>query len=677
MLVPVSVSLRQLTSSRRPIAIACAVLLAMAAEGRAQSTVNLEQATLEDLLNMEVTSASKKEQAVFRTAAAVHVLTNEDIRRSGVASIPEALRLVPGLQVATIDGSKWAISARGFNGLWSNKLLVLVDGRNVYTPVSSGVDWNLVDMMLDDVDRIEVVRGPGASVWGANAVNGVINIITKTAEATQGGLLALRAGSLNPGIAAFRYGGHAGGTRGHYRVFGKYADRGALKDDLARTAADASELSTAGFRFDFDQNDTDDWTVLGSLAGGENGQRVYDNLPSYAPGSLSIIDNVAAVTASHVLGRWTRKASADSALSVQAFWGRTSRLVAGRGERTQTLDVEIQHRFKPRHGHDVVWGAGQRFWSDREDPEFALYFDPASSRRRLFNVFVQDEIQVPNAPVLLTIGTKVERQNGTGFEIQPTVRVAWLPTGRQTVWAAVSRAARTPSRLERAIHFDYAAFPDANGQLTVLGVRGDPDLRTEHTVSYEAGYRLNPRSGVSIDGTVFYNRYSDLVTENVGVQFETTPAPAHLAIVRQIASGMDGDSIGAELLVRWRPLSIWTIDGSVDWLRKRFHHVGTTPEAAGYADREPRYQARMRSQLNLPGTWQADTSWTYVAPLVGIDVPAYGRLDVRVGKTIAGLAFSVTGQNLLRDMHPEYGGFEGVFPSQVPRSWVASVRWAF
>lgn len=649
---------------------------ALAGESSAQSGVSLEQATLEELMNMEVTSASKREQGLFSTAAAVYVLTGEDIRRSGATSLPDALRLVPGLQVATVDGNKWAVSARGFNGLWSNKLLVLVDGRSVYTPVSSGVNWGLLDVVLDDVDRIEVMRGPGASVWGANAVNGVINIISKTSLATHGGLLTAGGGSLAPGIAAMRYGGRAG-SRGHYRVFGKHSERGAMKDGTGQTAPDAAQLSSGGFRFDFDQNDTDEWTVLGAVAAGESGQRVYDLLTSYAPAAPGISDTVATVTTGHMLARWTRKASADSELSVQAFWDRSTRLEAGAGERTETVDVEFQHQFKPGRHHDVVWGAGQRFSSDRLDPKFALYFDPGSSRRRLFNVFVQDEIRLPNAPVLVTIGTKIEHQNGSGFEIQPTARIAWLPTGRQTVWAAVSRAARTPSRLERAIHYDYAAFPDASGQLTVLGVRGDPDLRTEHTLSYEAGYRVNPRFGVSLDGAIFYHRYSDLVTENVGVRFETTPAPAHLAIVRQLASGMDGESVGAELLLRWRPLSIWTIDASVDYLRAHFQGIGNTPEAATYADREPRYQTRLRSQLNLPWTWQADTAWTYVAALKGIDVPAYGRLDVRIGRTVAGLALSLTGQNLLHGLHREFGGFEGVFHSQVPRSWVASATWTF
>ncbi|MGE0862803.1 MAG: TonB-dependent receptor plug domain-containing protein [Vicinamibacterales bacterium] len=652
------------------------VLLALPAAAAAQVHVNLEQATLEDLLNIEVTSASKKEEGLFQTAAAVHVLTNEDIRRSGATNLPDVLRLVPGLHVATIDGNKWAVSARGFNGLWSNKLLVIVDGRVVYTPVSSGVYWDLLDLMLEDIDRIEVVRGPGASVWGANAVNGVINVISKAADATQGSLLSVNAGSLTPGIGAFRYGGRVG-SRGSYRVFGKHSARGAMQDDAGATAADASRISSTGFRVDFDRNTNETWTVLGSARTGESGQRIYEPLSSYAPTSLGIIDTVSPVHTGHLLARWTRNWSPDSRLSLQAFWDRTSRTPINKGETTQTFDFELQHQFKAGHGHDLVWGAGQRFWSDREDALFGDYFEPSSSRRRLFNFFVQDEITFTGLPIHLTFGTKIEHHSGAGVEVQPTARVAWLPSPRHTVWAAVSRAARTPSRLERALHYDFAAYPDADGQLTVLGVRGDPDLRTEHTVSFEAGYRANPGLGVSFEGTAFHHVYSDLVTENLAVRFETTPAPAHLAIVRQISSGMGGESVGAEALVRWRALASWTLDASLDWLSFHFHDVGDTPDAAAYADRNPAYQARVRSQINLPRAWQADAAWTYVAALKGTEVPSYGRLDIRIGRTVAGLELSLTGQNLSERRHREFGGYEGVFHSQVPRAWVGRATWSF
>jgi iron complex outermembrane receptor protein len=650
--------------------------LATATEGAAQSTVNLEQATIEDLLNMEVTSASKKEQGLFRTASAVFVLTSEDIRRSGATSIPEALRLVPGLQVARIDAHTWAVSSRGFNGLWSNKLLVLVDGRVVYTPVTSGVHWDLLDTMLADIDRIEVVRGPGASVWGANAVNGVINIISKSANATQGGRVSVNSGSLTPGIVAFRYGG-AAGSRGHYRLFGQHAKRGAMKDDAGLDAEDWSRMTSAGFRVDVDQTNRDTWTVLGSMLTGETSQRIYEDMASYDAAPIGVIAATSPVTTGHVLGRWTRTLSATSGMSVQAFWDRNTRLVINSEQVTQTFDVEFQHRFKAGNRHDVVWGGGERSWSDREGASFASFLEPASSRRQLLNVFVQDEIRLPGPTLYLTLGTKVEYQTHAGIEVQPTARIAWLPTARQTVWGAVSRAARTPSRLERNLHFDFAAFPDASGQLTVLGVRGDANLETEHTVSTEAGYRANPGLGISIEATAFHNRYSSLVTENIAVRFENTPAPAHVAIVRQLSSTMDGRSVGAEFLLRWRPVPIWSLDASLDLFESRFRHIGDSPDAAPLSERDPAHQLRLRSQLNLPHSLQVDAAWTRVASLDGIEIPAYNRADVRIGGTIAGLELSLTGQNLFDGLHREFGGYEGVFHSQVPRSWVARATWGF
>lgn len=663
-------------ATRWPLALACAALLLAPAESRAQSGLNLAQATLEDLMNMEVTSASKKEQTMFRTAASVHVLTSEDIRRSGATNIPDALRLVPGLQVATIDASKWAVSARGFNSLWSNKLLVLVDGRSVYTPVSSGVHWDLLDLMLDDIDRIEVVRGPGASVWGANAVNGVINIISKAAVSTQGGLVSLSTGSLSPGIGTFRYGGQAG-SRGHYRVFGKHSERGSMQDAIGGNAGDAWHASSAGFRLDLERSAADQWTLQGSLLGGTIGHRVLESMTSYAPAARAVIDARSPTMAGHLLARWTRRPSPDNHLSVQAFWDRTSRQVINTNPVTQTFDLEFQHHFKAGRGHELVWGAGQRFYWDREDVSFAQFLTPSSSRRRLFSAFVQDEFTFPNPAFHVTVGSKLEHQSDAGLELQPTLRLAWFPTARHTVWAAVSRAARTPSRLERGLHVDFAAVPGDHGQLTVFGVRGDANLKTEHTVSTEVGYRINPVAPISLDAAIFHHRYTDLVTENLAARFETAPAPAHLAVVHQLASGMSGESIGAEVLVRWRPIPRWAIDASADWFSAHFHDMGDAPNALDFAHRDPSHQLRLRSQVNLFDSWQLDGTWSYVAQLQGIAIPAYARVDARIGGTIAGLAVSVSGHNLFESSHLEFGGFEGFSHSRVPRSWVARATWAF
>lgn len=641
----------------------------------AQSGINLAQANLEELLQTEVTSVSKKEQQLFQTPAAAYVLTGEDIRRSGVSTVPDALRLVPGLQVARIDANKWAISARGFNGLWANKLLVLVDGRVVYTPVSSGVYWDLQDVILEDIDRIEVIRGPGASMWGANAVNGVINIISKTAESTTGGLVSLSTGTGDRGIGSVRYGGRLA-SNGFYRLFLKQAAHGALVEDNGLDAGDNWRMTQAGFRVDLEWAAASSLTVQGSGLTGESGQRINPNLTSYVPTPLSIVEATSPAQAGNVLARWTRVASPDRTLSVQAFWDRSYRFVVGKGETTQTFDVELQQRQKAGR-HDLVWGLGQRFWSDREEVKFSEYFDPSSSRTRLFNAFVHDEIAIAPRRVILTAGTKLEHNTVSGFEFQPTVRLTWLATTRQTAWTAISRAARTPSRVERALHVDYAAFPGEHGELVVLGIRGDPDLPNEHTTAYELGYRVNTRGGVLIDATAFYNVYDDLRTERRVVAFEPAPLP-HVAIVRQYSSGMAGRSAGIELLAQWRPFPVWGVDAGYDWLQTRLTNAGDSPDGLALINRNPAHQVRLKSQLNLRRGWQFDATALHVGRLQSVDVAAYTRVDIRLGGPVApGLSLDLVGRDLLQASHWEFDGFEGVYRGQAEREWSLKLKWTF
>jgi iron complex outermembrane recepter protein len=639
----------------------------LATSAQAQNPVDLGAVNLEDLLKIEVRSVSKKEQQLFRTPAAVYVLTSEDIRRSGASSLPDLLRLVPGLQVAQIDGNKWAVTARGFNGLWANKLLVLVDGRVVYTPVSSGVYWDLQDYMLDDIDRIEVVRGPGATVWGANAVNGVINILTKSAEVTQGGFLALRTGTPDNALVGARYGGTLG-SRGHYRLYAKRTQRGELVDETGAGAGDDSRILQGGFRVDLRTSSSDAWTFEATAMDGESGQRVYEPITSYAFVPRAIIKTRSPLDSQFALARWTRNRSQRSGLSVQAFWDHSYRLVVGKGEATQTFDVEFQHRFPLGRRHDVVWGAGQRFWWDEEDVKFAEYLDPSSSRTRLFNAFVQDEVAL--LPTLnLSAGSKFEHNTIAGFEVQPTARLAWMPTARQSVWFAASRAARTPARIERALHVDMAVFPDAAGHPIVLSLRGSPAVKSEHTTAYEVGYRIEPNHQLLFDVAAFRNRYRDLIGIRERTAFETTPAPPHVSLIQEHTNGVSGESEGIEVLARWQPTARWRLDASYDWLRHHLHdfHHGQ-PDAVTLTSRHPEHQWRVRSWLSLTRGWQLDTHLFYTGRLQTVDVPRYLRADVRVGGPVTrNLSVSIVGQNLLEPTHREFDGFEGVFLSQVRR----------
>jgi iron complex outermembrane receptor protein len=648
------------------------VVSALATSAYAQDPVDLTAVNLEDLLKMEVRSVSKKDQQLFRTPAAVFVLTAEDIRRSGASTLPDLLRLVPGIQVAQIDSNKFAVTARGFNGMWANKLLVLIDGRVVYTPVSSGVYWDLQDYMLDDIERIEVVRGPGATVWGANAVNGVINIITKSAEVTQGSTLTMRVGAPDSAIAGARYGGTLG-SKGFYRLFAKHSQRAELVDETGASAGDGSRIVQGGFRADLNTSKSDSWTFEASAIDGKSGERVNEPITSYAFVQRPIIRVEAPLDSQFALARWTRNRSQRSGFSVQAFWDHSYRLVIDKGESTQTLDFEFQHRFPIGRRHDLVWGAGQRFWWDEEDVKFAEYLDPPSSRMRLFNAFVQDEVAL--VPTLtLSAGSKFEHNDVAGFEVQPTARLTWLPTSRQTAWFAASRAARTPSRIERALHVALAVFPDAAGQPIVLSLRGNPAVKSEHTNVYEVGYRFEPHSTLLFDIAAFHNRYADLIGTRERAAFETTPGPPHVSLIQEHANGVTGESEGIEVLARWQPRARWRLEASYDHLRIHLHdfHAGQ-PDAIELTSRHPEHQWRVRSWLNLTRGWQFDTALLYTGRLETVDVPRYLRADLRVGGPVTrNVMVSIVGQNLLKPTHREFDGFEGVYISHVRRG--GSVR---
>jgi iron complex outermembrane receptor protein len=665
--------------SKRLLIVTLALMLSplLAPRLLAQQPLDLTTANLEDLLKMEVRSVSKKEQQLFRTPAAVYVLTNEEIRRSGVTTVPDALRLVPGLQVAQIDGNKWAVTSRGFNGLWANKLLVLVDGRAIYSPVSSGVYWDLQDLPLEDLERIEVIRGPGAAIWGANAVNGVINSISKSSRSTQGGLVAATTGNVDRGIATVRYGG-ALGTRATYRLYAKHSDRGQLVDDNGEPAHDDSRTTQVGGRAEFDASAIDAVTIDGAWLWGESGQRINTPLRSYIPAPSGIISTENPSHVGHVLGRWTRTHSARSSVSLQAFWDKSYRLVVDKGEWTQTFDLEFQHRLPVGRRHDLLWGVGQRFWGDREDVRFAEYLDPPSSHIRLFNAFVQDEIVV--TPQLnLTLGSKFEHNSVAGFEVQPTARLTWSPTPRQTGWISFSRAARTPSRIERALHVDFVAIPGPNDLILVPGIRGNPDIQTEQTESYELGYRAEIGSHWMFDVAAFVSQFDDLATAIPGSAFDLTPGPPHLSLFGQYQSVTDGESHGAEFLVRWQPSSIWRLDGSLDLLETHFCGVALQfPDVVARLDRNPEQQWRLKSWLSLPRGWQVDALWSYIGALNSVDVPGYSRFDVRVGASLRrGLDLSVVGHNLLDEHHREFDGFEGVLLSQARRSGAVTLTVSF
>jgi iron complex outermembrane receptor protein len=445
---------------------------------------DLTEMSIEDLMSVEVTTVSRKAQRLSDSAAAVFVITNEDIRRSGVTSIAEALRMVPGLEVARISANSWAITARGFNGQYANKLLVLMDGRSVYDPLYSGVFWNVQDALLEDVARIEVIRGPGASLWGANAVNGVINIITKPAAETQGGLATGGFGNEEKAFGALRYGGKIGNTA-HYRLYGKYFDRDDSESLQGGEAHDGWNIARGGGRIDWRFSDQDELTVQGDYYDGEVGNEgtYYSLSPPYA---TPLIES-SPVSGGNLIGRWQRQIAPDSDLELQAYVDRAEWEIPLVKETRDTVDVDFQHRFGMGKRQEILWGLGYRWTRGALDVGRGVTFDDEDRRDQLFSLFVQDNISLLPDRLSLTIGSKFEHNDYTGLEVQPNIRLLWLADDRNTFWSAVSRAVRTPGMVEHDARLTQQVIPGT--PIMEITLEGNKDYRSETVTAYEAGYR--------------------------------------------------------------------------------------------------------------------------------------------------------------------------------------------
>ncbi|MDH5470019.1 MAG: TonB-dependent receptor, partial [Gammaproteobacteria bacterium] len=489
----------------RRLAVLPISLLALTATTLAgTATADLTDMSLEALMNLEITSVSKKPQKKTEAAAAVFVITGDDIQRWGVTNIPDALRRVPGLQVARIDANKWAVSARGFNGRFANKLLVLIDGRSVYTPLFTGVYWDANIAMLEDIARIEVIRGPGGTLWGANAVNGVINIITKTAADTQGTLVSASAGNELDHLLNVRHGG-VDRSGAHYRVYAM-----SRADDTGYSTAaahDDARIAQTGFRRDWKNGNADSHTLQGDVYQGTGGQELL-----IAPAAPALIIDDAETRGGNLLYRWNHKTDTDSSITLQAYFDHVGRESAVLFEDRQTLDLEFQHQFGWKDDHDVIWGVNFRRIQDDTDPTQIFSLTPPKRRVNLWTVFLQDEISLFEDRARLTVGTKLEHNDFTGLEVQPNLRMAWLTESGNTIWGAVSRAVRTPSRGEHDVSLMVIPPPPAPPPLTIFGSNA---FKSEDLVAWEIGFRRAIADSVTIDVAAFYNEYDQLRTIDV------------------------------------------------------------------------------------------------------------------------------------------------------------------
>ncbi len=607
------------------------------------------------------------------------MITQEDIRRSGVTNVPEALRMAPGVDVAKIDSNKWAISVRGFNNRFANKLLVLVDGRSVYDHLFSGVFWEIQDMMLEDIDRIEVIRGPGATLWGANAVNGVINIITKKSSETQGGLVSALGGTEEQGTGAIRFGGHWKDNF-HFRAYAKYFNRGNGFPDS--TSADAWHGGHGGGRADFDITENDLLTVQGDYYLTKTGWPAF-TFPLLTPPFSTATNATADFSGGNIFTRWNHRFSETSDLKLQAYYDRSHLLVAGTGEDRNNADVDFQHRFAAGSRNDIIYGVGYRFTGDHLMNNDNVIYQPDRRNNHLFSGFIQDCITLVRERLNLTLGSKFEHNDQTGFEVEPNARILWTPHPRHSIWASFTRAVRTPARSENDVRANLTAFPDPTTGATVLtALFGNTSTQDEVLLATEMGYRVWPTDHLSIDLAGFWNHYSHLGTVEPGTPFpEAVPTP-HITIPLNLANKMHGDVFGAELAIDWNILRWWKIRSAYSYLKMDLAVDATSlnPTAASGTEGEsPRNQFTLRSTMDLPHHLEFDWWFRFVDKLPTLGIKRYATLDVRLGwKPIPSLDISVAGQNLLQAHHSEFApSFVNTQPSQVERSVYGKVTWTF
>ena len=675
-------------------AIFIALLALLAASGVFAQNVAATNSPLSALADMDITNlfnikvsivSPNTPETIPQTPAAVSVVSAKDIERSGAQNYPEALRLVPGMDVAQVDSSQWAVSSRGFNDVFANKLLVMQDGRSIYTPLFSGVFWDVQGTLLADIDQIEVVRGPGATIWGANAMNGVINIITKSAADTQGLLAEGGGGAEERGFAGARYGG-AINSNAFYRVYATYQNHDSTVLANGDDASNSWQMARMGFRTDWDPTGQNTFTFQGDgYASWVN--QVFDEFDPATPSLTSTNGEVMKVSGANVLGRWTHKFSDTSNFKLQAYYDYTARIADNLfDEQRNTFDLDFKHQFAVGTWNNVDWGLGYRITDDREGDNATISFYSDSQAINLYSAFVQDELTLVPDHVSLTLGSKFEENDYTGFDFQPGARLLWTPTQHQTFWASASRAVRTPSRAEESVILNQAIPtsapppfpPDVPG--TILGTNS---FKNENMMAYEAGYRAEPIKNLSFDLDAYWNHYEDLRSQ--------APVTTALFPTFYLANNIHGNAYGCELSATWRVLDWWRLQPSYSHLKSVLHADAVNGYVDAYSvgldeGASPENQFMIRSSMDLPHDITFDTGLRFVDklefPQAGaptITVPDYFELDARLAWRINGnWEVAVIGQNMLHDRHME---FEPTYvhtqATEIPRSVFAQVTYHF
>ncbi|MGZ5008450.1 MAG: TonB-dependent receptor plug domain-containing protein [Methylobacter sp.] len=641
--------------------------------------------SVEDLLNVEVTSVAKKAQSLNDAPAAAFVISNEDIKRSGATNIPDALRLAPGLDVAKIDANKWAVSSRGFNSRFANKLLVLIDGRSAYTRSFSGVYWENQDVMMEDIDRIEVIRGPGAALWGANAVNGVINIITKHSSQTQGVSLNAGGGTREQDFGSFRYGTKLG-EKTTARAYVKGFNRGENSQLSGGGAGDSWNKVQGGFRMDSKLNAQDALTFQGDIYQTRVNQLSY--YPQMAPPFQVLTNDNNSSSGGNLLTRLQHTFSPTSDYSLQFYYDSYTRNEGPWNDSRDTLDLDFQHRFGLLDRHEIVWGLGYRFGHDRiagntiQNGPPIFNVNPARVNDQVASGFIQDELTLIDNTLWLTVGSKFEHNDYSGFEGQPSARVMWAPHNQHRLWAGVSRAVRTPSRVEQDFNLltnvappQALPFPPFAMPPVAVMIQGNPGYRSEEVIAYEAGYRTTFSKSVSLDVTGFYNDYRDLRLPVAGAPIFTGNS---LILPLIFTNQLQGKTYGVEVATIWQMLDWWRWDVNYSWLHTQFDD--NNPQTGI----SPQQRVSLRGSFSPRRDIDMDFWLRYADPNLTVGsfgnstIKSYITLDLRVAwRPYQSIELSLVGQNLLAQQHLEYIAENQTLPTAIDRGMYGKVSWNF
>ncbi|MBN2011603.1 TonB-dependent receptor [candidate division KSB1 bacterium] len=641
---------------------------------------------IEELVRTEVTLAAKRPQPLLESTAAIAVLTNDDIQHTGYTLLPDMLRMVPGVQVGQFDANKWAISARGFSHIMANKLQVLIDDLSVYTPLFSGVFWESQDVLFEDTQQIEVIRGPGASLWGANAVNGIINIITKPASETQGTLFQIGGGKEEQFFCNVRYGGTLFNNLA-YRIYGKYQKHDALVDSSDQRASDKWDMTRIGMRLDWSGKSKNKMTVISEINNGTVGQ-LYRGIASEKAINTVYTDYPSKTGGAHIQWRWTYARSQKDEFKTEASIQHSFRNGWLNNWKVTITDINFQHRAEVTAQLNLIWGIGYRYIDDHITGEYPRPFIPSSLGYAQTTSFIQLNHYFIKDHVKLTLGSEFEKNYFSGWEIQPNLRMLIVPGNNVSIWGAISNAARTPSRSERDATYYLAKAPEnADYNIpknTLVVLKGNPNFDAEHVTAYEAGIRMLPRENVSVDISAFRNEYRDLRNvELVLEDIEIHRDPFYFLAPVTITNNKSGRSMGVEILTSWQPLPQWRMQCSYSYLDIALNtppnHMDIQSEYEDENGTYPYNQYYVRSEFDILKSVQMDAGLRFVGQLPSLHVNRYFELDANFSWMFKpGMSIGIAGQNLLQSNHQEfYSDVSEIVPTYNQRSFYGVYTWHF